>query len=225
LLTTDVKTEAKPNYYSLSNPNIDSVTVTDSITNDTYTIKNYGDTTPYVLTDFGGVTDRFTFDSLPQIGTSTYAHFLDRVKPGLRKLGVGCKLALLPGDALSKVNNKYTKFNTSCTFTNISLVNYYDETEILKSNITPLRTLEYTSDFDWSAFDDLAGTLAEPNRYYVLLFKSNNSYYAGVEIKCGPLHQNTPTKIWNLIPGRGYYYEAKDANNNIIDSGNIKPEG
>lgn len=225
LLTTDVKTEAKPNYYSLNDPNIDNITITDSVTKNTYVIKNYNDTTSYILADFGGVTDRFTFDSLPQIGTSTYAHFLERVKPGLRKLGVGCKLALLPGDALSKINNKYTKFNTSCTFTNISLVNYYDETEILKSNITPLRTLEYTSDFDWSAFDDLAGTLAAPNRYYILIFKSNNSYYAGVEIKCGPLHQSTPTKIWNLIPGRCYHYEAKDASNNVIAAGNIKPEG
>lgn len=207
-IRSDYKNISKPGYYQINDANVNKVVITDTTNDNSFVLQNDTESKTYAATFCGTLLDRYYFDQLPVIGTSTWPHVLDKFKPFLEYFGKGTQLICL--------NSSYS-LSTPPTYAQASTT--------LKVANTPV--IKYDDNIDWSALDMLAkgATVAAPKIYKVVFFDAKNTYKQGFEVYIGPLHKDNPTKIYNLIPGRVYHIDVFDANDNIIRSEYVKPKG
>lgn len=227
-IATDYHIGAKPNYFELENPNIVSVDITDTVTNKTYTVANRSASTTSVTAYFGGGDDSslggnkdsiyaVNYEAFPVIGSSTFINVLDRLKPFFTKGSVpsssyAVKYAIPLSTSYSTASPAYATAESSRVSVNGSKV--------------PVFTYD-GANTDWSVWNVLStgATLKAPKEYKAALYSADKTFIKFYTFYAPLLHTNGPTKIWNLIPGRIYHYQAKDANARILEEGNIKPTG
>ena len=227
-IATDYHIGANPNYFELENPNIFSVGITDTVTNKTYTVANRLTSTTSVTAYFGGGDDSslggnknsiytVNYEAFPVIGSSTFINVLDRLKPFFTKGSVpsssyAVKYAIPLSTSYSTASPAYATAESNRVSVGGSKV--------------PVFTYDGTNT-DWSVWNVLStgATLKTPKEYKAALYSADKTFIKFYTFYAPLLHTNGPTKIWNLIPGRLYHYQAKDSNNNIIKEGNILPTG
>lgn len=227
-IAADYHVGANPNYFELENPNINSVDITDTVTNKTYTIANRSVSTSGVTAYFGGGDDSslggnansiysVSYQAFPVIGSSTFVNVLDRLKPFFTKGSVpsssyAVKYAIPLSTSYSTASPAYATAESSRVSVNGSKV--------------PVFTYD-GSNTDWSVWNVLStgATLTSPKEYKAALYSSDKTFIKFYTFYAPLLHTNGPTKIWNLIPGRMYHYQAKDVNNTVLEEGNVMPVG
>lgn len=227
-IATDYHVGANPNYFELENPNIKSVIITDTITNKTYTIADRSVTTNGVTAYFGGGSDTsfggnansiysVNYEAFPVIGSSTFVNVLDKLKPFFTKGSVpsssyAVKYAIPLATTYSTASPAYTTAE--------------DNRVSINGTKVPVFTYD-DSNSDWTVWNVLSTgvTLKTPKEYKAALYTADKTFIKFYTFYAPLLHTNGPTKIWNLIPGRLYHYQAKDVNDTILEEGNILPTG
>ena len=227
-IATDYHIGANPNYFELENPNIVSVDITDTVTNKTYTVTNRSASTTSVTAYFGGGDDSslggnknsiytVNYEAFPVIGSSTFINVLDRLKPFFTKGSVpSSSYAVKYAIPLSKSYSTESPAYATAESNRVSI----------GGSKVPVFTYDGTNT-DWSVWNVLStgATLKTPKEYKAALYSADKTFIKFYTFYAPLLHTNGPTKIWNLIPGRIYHFQAKDANDHILEEGNIKPTG